>query len=174
MAKLAITATFTRLDSARTAGQLLAATGVASDAIEVEPVGQPAQREGRFLARFVLIVVLWSVAGTAVGAALGALLSYTVGPHGTDGLILQMISFAVFAHVLIGMWAGYVLLADRTEREVLPQRGQLTAAIDSGLASRVTDVLHGAGGDRSSGPPRRSLDRQRPRGLERGRNGEQV
>ena len=29
-----------------------------------------------------------------------------------------MVSWAIFAHLLIGMWAGYLLLADRSGREI--------------------------------------------------------
>jgi hypothetical protein len=145
MPQVSLTATFRELQSARAATQRLRQAGVAPGSIHFQ-AGEPAQREAGFLARFVLIVALWSVAGTAVGAALGAMLSYTVGPHGTDGLILLAISFAVFAHVLAGMWAGYVLLADRTEREVLRgSGGQVTVVIDREQALQVTDVLRRAG-----------------------------
>jgi hypothetical protein len=74
--------------------------------------------EGRFMGRVVLVVAFWSIFGTVVGAGLGAALSFTIGPSGTSGLIIQMVSWAIFAHLLIGMWAGYVLLADRSGREI--------------------------------------------------------
>jgi hypothetical protein len=70
------------------------------------------------MARFVVIVAACSIAGTAAGAALGAALSYTVGPHGTEGLILLVVTWAVFAHLLIGLWAGYILLSDRSSAEL--------------------------------------------------------
>lgn len=75
-------------------------------------------REGRAMGRIVAIIALASVVGTAIGAALGVALHVTIGPEGTSGLIIQVVSWAIFAHLLIGMWAGYLLLADRTEREI--------------------------------------------------------
>ena len=74
--------------------------------------------ERRFIGRVVLVVAFWSIIGTAVGAGLGAALSLTIGPSGTSGLIIQMVSWAIFAHLLIGLWAGYLLLADRSGREI--------------------------------------------------------
>jgi len=72
------------------------------------------------MARFAVIVAAWSIAGSAAGAAFGAVLSYTVGPHGTEGLILLVVTWALFAHLLIGLWAGYILLADRSSAEITP------------------------------------------------------
>ena len=70
------------------------------------------------MGRIVLAVIGWSVIGTAIGAALGAVLALTVGPSGTQGLIIQVVSWAIFAHLLIGCGAGYILLADRTESDL--------------------------------------------------------
>ena len=70
------------------------------------------------MGRVVLVVAFWSIIGTVVGAGLGAALSFTIGPSGTSGLIIQMVSWAIFAHLLIGLWAGYLLLADRSGREI--------------------------------------------------------
>jgi hypothetical protein len=88
-------------------------------AIRDAAVTQPAETasEGRFMGR-VVVVVVWSIIGTAVGAGLGAAISLTIGPSGTSGLIIQMVSWAIFAHLLIGLWAGYLLLADRSGREI--------------------------------------------------------
>lgn len=74
--------------------------------------------EGQVMGRIVAIIVLASIVGTAIGAGLGVALHLTVGPEGTSGLIIQVVSWAIFAHLLIGMWAGYLLLADRSEREI--------------------------------------------------------
>ncbi len=60
--------------------------------------------EGRFTGRVVLVVAFWSIIGTAVGAGLGAAISLVIGPSGTSGLIIQMSSWAIFAHLLIGLW----------------------------------------------------------------------
>ena len=110
MAKVTVIASFPNARSARVAARGLAAEGIVSS------IG--GQREGAFMARFVVIVAAWSIAGTAAGAALGAVLSYTVGPHGTEGLILLVVTWALFAHLLIGLWAGYVLLSDRSSEEL--------------------------------------------------------
>lgn len=98
------------------------------------------------MTRLVLIIALWSIIGTAAGAALGALLSYTFGPHGTEGLILQAVSWAIFAHLLIGMWAGYLLLADRAQRDIVPGASErLVAQVDSADAESIAEALRGAG-----------------------------
>lgn len=147
MPQIKITSTFAEAQSAHAAARLLTAAGIQANAVEVGQVaGETVEREGRFMARFVVIVILWSVVGTVGGAAMGAALSYTFGPRGSDGLILQMISWAVFAHVLIGLWAGYALLADRTEREMMPSApGQLVVRIGIEDASRVREALRTVG-----------------------------
>jgi hypothetical protein len=70
-------------------------------------------RETRFMGRFLLVIVAWSIVGTLLGAALGVGIAYAIGETSTEGILLQVISWAIFAHLLIGMWAGYVLLTDR-------------------------------------------------------------
>ncbi len=72
-----------------------------------------AARESRFIGRFLLVIIGWSVVGTLIGAALGVTIAVVIGETSTEGLLLQVISWAIFAHVLIGMWAGYLLLTDR-------------------------------------------------------------
>jgi hypothetical protein len=86
------------------------------------PSGDLATRESRFMGRIVLVIVGCSIVGTAVGAAFGAVLAVTIGPPGVEGLIIQIVAWAIFAHLLIGMWAGYILLADRTGRDLKPVR----------------------------------------------------
>ncbi len=98
------------------------------------------------MARFALIVAAWSIAGTAVGAAFGAVLSYTVGPHGTEGLILLVVTWALFAHLLIGLWAGYILLADRSDAEFTPGAATtLTAQADEAAAPGIAERLRADG-----------------------------
>jgi hypothetical protein len=74
--------------------------------------------ENRFMGRVVLVIIGWSIVGAAIGAALGVVFAMTIGPSGTEGLIIQVVVWAIFAHLLIGMWAGYMLLADRTGPEL--------------------------------------------------------
>ena len=117
-----IRATFPGVRSAQEAQRRLIADGVppadVSLAVGAPSLVQESAREGQVMWRIVVIIVLASAAGTAIGAAFGAALALTIGPAGTSGLIIQVVSWAIFAHLLIGMWAGYLLLADRTEREI--------------------------------------------------------
>ncbi len=138
VAKVTISAAFPDAGSARAAARRLTAEGVAASI--------DGGREGGFMARFVVIVVACSIAGTAAGAALGAALSYTVGPHGTEGLILLIVTWAVFAHLLIGLWAGYALLSDRSERELSAGAATtLTARADEAAAPEVAERLRSDG-----------------------------
>lgn len=99
----------------------LLAAGFPADAISVSEVGSG--HEGRFLGRIVILIVLWSIPGGALGAALGALLAITgIGPQGTTGAVVQVVSWLIIGHLLAGMWAGYLLLADRSHREIAPGR----------------------------------------------------
>ncbi len=96
--------------------------------------------------RFAVIVAAWSIAGTAAGAAFGAGLSYTVGPHGTEGLILLVVTWALFAHVLIGLLAGYVLLADRSSAEITPgTAATLRVQADESAARGIAERLRADG-----------------------------
>ncbi len=117
-----VSGVFTDSRRAAAAQQHLVESGVSPGDIEVhDPAiahSAASAREGSFIFRAVVIIVVWSIVGTGIGAGLGAALSLTVGPSGTSGLILQMVSWAVFAHLLGGIWAGYLLLADRSGREV--------------------------------------------------------
>jgi hypothetical protein len=110
-------------------------------------VGEPGagRHEAGFMRRFVIIVVFWSIVGTGLGAALGALLSYTVGPHGREGLILHVVTWAIFAHLIIGMWAGYFLLADRSGRELAGAEATLTAVAERPLVAALAERLREAG-----------------------------
>ncbi|HET9477679.1 MAG TPA: hypothetical protein VFP63_09340 [Dehalococcoidia bacterium] len=99
----------------------LLAAGFPAEAISLSESGSG--HEGRFLGRIVILIVLWSIPGGALGAALGALLSITgIGPQGTTGVVVQVVSWLIIGHLLAGMWAGYVLLADRSHREMAPDR----------------------------------------------------
>lgn len=111
------------------------------------PVGAAtrASRESSFMIRLVLLVAAWSVVGTATGAAMGALLSYTVGPGGTEGLIIQVVTWAIFAHLLIGLWAGYALLADRSGRELADHEAELALEIEKPEAAALARALREAG-----------------------------
>jgi hypothetical protein len=138
-----ITASFTDGDAARAAARDLAAAGVATS------IGRS---EGGFMARFVVIVAACSVLGTAAGAAFGAVLSYTVGPDGTEGMILLVVSWALFAHLLIGLLAGYFLLSARSENEFAPGAATtLTARADTSSAQEIAERLRSDGATHVSG-----------------------
>ena len=97
----------------------LLAAGFPADAISVSEAGSG--HEARFLGRIVILIVLWSIPGGALGAALGALLAISgIGPQGTTGAVVQVVSWLIIGHLLAGMWAGYGLLADRSHREMSP------------------------------------------------------
>jgi hypothetical protein len=79
-------------------------------------------REGRFLWRVLVLIVLWSIAGGVVGAGFGWLLAETLGPESTAGLVVQLVTWIIVGHLIAGMLAGYFVLADRTQREMPPDR----------------------------------------------------
>lgn len=101
----------------------LVAAGVAREAISVSEQNQPGGSEGRFLWRLVVTIVLWSIPGGAVGAAAGLALALAgIGPDGATGTAVQVTSWLIAGHLLAGMWAGYVFLADRTSPQMTPDR----------------------------------------------------
>lgn len=64
-----------------------------------------------FLWRLVAIVALWSIVGTGVGVIMGVAFNASgIGPGGGTGIGIQIASWAIFAHLIAGMWAGYALL----------------------------------------------------------------
>jgi hypothetical protein len=73
--------------------------------------------ETSFLGRLVWIIVFWSIPGTIVGALAGWGIAVLAGIDDTTGIVLMVVAFAIFGHLIAGIWAGYVLLADRSERE---------------------------------------------------------
>lgn len=79
---------------------------------ESTPTGR---RESSFFRRFIVMVSLWSVLGAAIGVPIAAALTALgVGPGGTEGLLLQLVAWIIFWHLMIGLWAGYALLMDRS------------------------------------------------------------
>lgn len=117
-----VRATFPTITDAQRAHERLAETGVLAEDMAMTTAApsliEETASEGRTMGRIVIVIALASVVGTGIGVALGALLHILIGPKGTSGLVIQVVSWAIFAHLLIGMWAGYFLLADRTEREI--------------------------------------------------------
>jgi hypothetical protein len=119
-----VVAAFADAAAARHAAGALRAAGFDDSAITVAggapaaPAQPPREREERFIGRLVLIVVAWSIVGTGVGAVMGVIFNRLgIGPSGTGGLLLQVVSWALIAHLLAGMWAGYALLTKGESRE---------------------------------------------------------
>ena len=132
-----LTATFPDEPAASRAAAALAADGLRCEA---SPETDLSHHETRFIGRIVIIIALASVVGTALGVGMGVLISFAIGPHGTSGIIIEAVSWAIFAHLLIGMWAGYWLLADRTHAD-LPIPGHRGVILSFECASIDADAL---------------------------------
>jgi len=123
LSRSTLTAPFATAAKARAAVEALVAAGVPRDAISLTVPAAAAAHEGRFLGRIAVLIVIWSIPGGAVGALLGLALALAgIGPDGSAGTFLQVVSWLIIGHLLAGMWAGYVLLADRAHRELAPGR----------------------------------------------------
>ena len=144
--------------AARNAASMLRAAGVRDEDVEVVSAALAAGAVGgrgevRFVARLVWVVVWWSILGGAVGALLGAGIVWAgVGGGGTLAIVLQIIGWMIFGHLIAGMWAGYALLADRSKREFTPagaDGGQLSMVHvrcrDRVQIERARDVLRSSG-----------------------------
>jgi len=101
-----------------------------------------------FLVRFLVIVAVASIVGTALGAAIGLGFSAAgITPDNTESLVLQAVTWAIFWHLLIGLIAGYVLLADRSQDEWRPgKKAALTVTCaDSESVGGLEEALRSAG-----------------------------
>jgi MFS family permease len=150
VAGISVTSDFADPRSAVRAVRSLADAGfTAAASSPMDTLFQASHRENRFMRQVVLYIILASILGTAAGAAIGAVLSYTVGPSGTEGLIIQMVSWAIFAHLIVGMWAGYLLLADRTQEDLpavsAPRTRVLVECVSINDANRAAAILADAG-----------------------------
>jgi hypothetical protein len=153
MAKVAseISAAFADAIEAEAALAEIRRAGVPAESIAVQHdvLAEAIQRESRFIGKVLLMIVLWSIAGAVPGAILGWVLWQTMGPEGTAGLVLQVVCWAIVGHLLGGMLAGYFLLADRTEREMPPDRPLTVVTVSDlpdGRAEEIERLLrsHGA------------------------------
>ena len=128
--------------SARMAALALQDAGFPAGAIAIrhEPSWAPrvrARSEMSFLARLVWIIVFWSIPGTIIGALAGWGIAVAVGIDDTTGTVLMVVSFAIFGHLIAGIWAGYLLLADRSEREFAPPAEAPPITVTVRCANRV-------------------------------------
>src|SRR3990172_7941107 len=119
-----ITASFAEAADAEAAIAALVEAGVSPSLMELQHgvLAEARGREGRFVWRVLVIIVLWSLAGALPGAAFGGLLAGTIGPEGPAGLIVQLVCWIIVGHLIGGMLAGDFVLADRTQREMPPDR----------------------------------------------------
>jgi hypothetical protein len=110
--------------TAEKARAALLGAGVPPDCIELRHgvLPEARAREARFLWRVLVTIVLWSILGGIIGAPIGWLLAETIGPEGTAGLIVQLVTWIILGHLIAGMLAGYFVLADRTQPEMPPDR----------------------------------------------------
>jgi hypothetical protein len=122
--RVELRASFAQPADAEAAATALLEAGIPPDAITLQHNALPdaRAREARFLWRVLVIIVLWSILGGIIGAGVGWLLAETIGPEGTSGLIVQLVSWIILGHLIVGMLAGYVVLADRTQSEMPPDR----------------------------------------------------
>jgi hypothetical protein len=152
-----ISATFASRAEAEAAVAVLAAAGIPQSAIEVREAELPPQRqrEGRYLWRLLVIIVLWSVLGGVFGVLFGLVLAATIGPEGTTGLVFQAVCWGIVGHLTVGMLAGYVVLADRSQREMEPERPEIVVSVSSVAEDidRVKTVLEGSQASPVKAPP---------------------
>jgi hypothetical protein len=119
-AETEVTAAYPSADAAEIAVQTLVDAGIPRTSIQVSEIS--ADEASRYIWRLVVIIVLWSILGGVWGALIGGVLYATIGPEGTAGLVFQVVCWALIGHLLVGMIAGYWVLADRTEPEMAPDR----------------------------------------------------
>jgi len=135
--RIDITATFPHAGAAEAAVAALLESGIRASSIDLQHnvLPEATEREGKFVWR-----VLVSITGALPGAVFGFLLSQTIGPGGPAGLILQVVCWTIVGHLIGGMLAGYALLADRSEREMPPNRPLALLTVTSVAPDDVTNV----------------------------------
>ena len=141
-----VRATFPSTAEAEAAANALREAGIPPASLDLQHnvLPEARAREGRFVSRVLIIIVLWSILGGVIGAGFGWLLAETIGPEGSAGLIVQIVAWIIVGHLIAGMLAGYFVLADRTQREMPPDRPVSVLTIrdlDSIQARRIRGLL---------------------------------
>ena len=141
--------------AANSAVPRLHSAGVSPAAITIAGAGAPAARsatprESGYLWRLVLIVVFWSMVGAAIGVAMGlAFAAAGVPPGGLAGVGVHVAVWAIFAHLIVGMWAGYALLTRGESREPVTTlasgRVLVRVSCDAASTERVRETLRQGG-----------------------------
>lgn len=155
-ATVRVVASFPDAASARRAETALLAARISPESIVVagaEPsaIAARPQAEERFIGRLVLIVVFWSMVGTLFGVVMGLIFNAAgIGPEGGAGIGIQVASWAIFAHLIAGMWAGYALLTRGESREPATHipggRAVVSVHARSGEEHvHIADILRAAG-----------------------------
>lgn len=124
---------------------------------EVALTARSTEREASFLTRLVITIALWSIIGAITGVGLGIVTWIILGPEGTTGFIIQAVVWGIFGHLIAGMWAGYILLADRTDLDLPHDRAtQLTVieihTSDEATSGIVRQIIASSGGKLQSRP----------------------
>lgn len=123
-------ASFADAAAARAAMERLRALGFAPDALELVG-GAPApavcaqHRDAPVLSSVFWQILVWGTVGAVIGAVAGvAFVATGIGPGGPVGVGLQVAGWAMFAHIIASLWAGYIVLGTRSTRELTwqPQR----------------------------------------------------
>lgn len=152
-----VVASFGDAASARTASERLRGLGFAPEALELvgeapPAVVRPQNRDAPVLATVFWQIVLWGIVGAVIGGLLGvAFVATGLGPDGAVGAGLQIAGWAMFAHIIASLWAGYLVLGTRSTRDLTwqPQRqGRILLRVRCASAEesdRATSELRAAG-----------------------------
>jgi hypothetical protein len=143
---LRVVAVFTSVEQARAAETALAPT-LAPHRLRIlgDVTGTPPRLtpEAPLLSRLVWQIVLWSMVGAVVGVAMGVVFALAgIGPEGVAGFAIQIAGWAIFAHLIAGMWAGYAILSARSVREshVASSAARIVLAVDCEDEARAAAV----------------------------------
>lgn len=141
--------------TAEKALERLIAAGIEPNAVTL--AARSTEHEASFLTRLVLTTALWSLVGAITGVGLGIVIWLILGPEGTAGFVIQAVVWGIFGHLVAGMWAGYILLADRAELDLPHDRvTQLTLleihTSDEATSGIVRQIIASSGGKLDSTP----------------------
>jgi hypothetical protein len=119
MPEFTVVATFNDASVAQRAASELDAAGIPASRVRIAFPMSPVTRAGhteRVLWRLLLQVVWWSIVGGAIGLLVGlAFWHWGVGPSGLDGFWVQVATWMIFGHLLLGIWAGYLVLGNQAD-----------------------------------------------------------